>query len=913
MKYKDIINKLMLLLLFVAGVTSCSDETTEQIESGYGYVQFQVASVGTRASQELDYLSEAKKIEVTLLHNDNRITQTLNLTSVEGMGEMGLTSEKLQLLDGNYKLQSYTLYGVSETVGEDLKPIMQIDLDELTSFSITSSYITKVDVDVKSVLRGNVSFLLTKDLTAFDDAAQAAGKALSRSVEPETTQDEDEFNYNNIESVEIYYKKKGTQQQPYTRLCDVYRDYETGLLRTDTISIEAKEYEITQIRMFASDERLLLLAQDLKDCFVNVVPNEVQSPEVPIKYEEGNLAIKDYIALYNIWKNMEGEEWSYYGENFPIGANWRFENRPVDEWGNQPCVTLNNAGRVVQLDLGAFNPSGNVPDALCDLSELEVLYLGHHNEEGDPNVITDEMNGFAIDMWKLNHNPNYNFERDYMDVFRARRALMHPSTVRTDLFTPKKKDVDVMKYATPVTYGNNQGKQTNRIKGLPEKIGNLKKLKTLFIANGLVSELPASFKELTALEELEIYNCKNMTKVPVEYLKNLNLVVLNFSINPQMFFGTNATGNEDLNSLFADKEYPICKTLQLMYLIGNRISHFPENIKNIADLRMLEMTRNRLTELPAMVDEDGTTRLFRPVEAIFADNSITKVDDNFCATEDLETLNLTNNALTVFPNLYKVKINGDEDSTIPPATLLDFSYNKISSFPKNFNGVKTETLNLTSNNFGENDDCKYGNNKHYFPLALAETGSIVLNLQLACCGLDSIPAEALLINIDTKEKPEPSQIVALDLKGNRLRYISYEFNLLNYPYFTGIDLSNNAFSIFPLNIFNVQAMSKVFLSGQYEIKGTGVNEVTVPCLKVFPQNVHKAFGLRVLDVSGNDIRKIIESDFPDQLAEFNVTDNPNLEMQVPSHVCTFIEMGRMFLYYDATQLITGCPILETEN
>ena len=350
-----------------------------------------------------------------------------------------------------------------------------------------------------------------------------------------------------------------------------------------------------------------------------------------------------------------------------------------------------------------------------------------------------------------------------------------------------------------------------------------------------------------------------------------------------------------------------------MYLIGNRISDFPENIKNIADLRMLEMTRNRLTELPAMVDEDGTKRLFRPVEAIFADNSIKTVDDNFCATEDLETLNLTNNALTVFPNLYKVKIDGDEDSTIPAATLLDFSYNKISSFPKNFNGVKTETLNLTSNNFGENDDCKYGNNKHYFPDALAKSGSIVLNLQLACCGLDSIPAEALLINIEAKEKPEPSQIVALDLKGNRLRYIPYKFNLLNYPYFTGIDLSNNAFSIFPLNIFNVQAMSKVFLSGQYEIKGTGVNEVTVPCLKAFPQNVHKAFGLRVLDVSGNDIRKIIESDFPDQLTEFSVTDNPNLEMQVPSHVCTFIEMGRMFLYYDATQLITGCPILETEN
>lgn len=907
----------MLLLLFVAGVTSCSDETTEQIESGYGYVQFQVASVGTRASQELDYLSEAKKIEVTLLHNDNRITQTLNLTSVEGMGEMGLTSEKLQLLDGSYKLQSYTLYGISENVGEDLKPIMQIDLDELTPFDVTSSYITKVDVDVKSVLRGQVSFLLTKDLTAFDGVAQAAGKALSRAVEPEQVQDEDEFNYNNIESVEIYYKKKGTQQQPFSRLCDVHRDYETGLLRTDTISIEAKEYEVTQIRMFASDERLLLLAQDLNDCYVNVVPNEVQSPEVAIKYGKDNLAINDYIALYNIWKGMEGEDWSYYGENFPVGANWRFENRPVDEWGKQPGVTLNNAGRVIQLDLGAFNPKGVVPDDLCKLSELEVLYLGNHNEEGDPSYITDEMNDFSIDMWKLNHNPNYNFERDYMDVFRARRALAHPSTVRTDLFTPKKKDVDVMKYATRVTYGNNQGKQTNRIEGLPENIGELTKLRSLFIANGLVSELPSTFKNLKALKELEIYNCKNMKKVPVEHLKDLNLVVLNFSINPQMFAGTNATGDQDLNSLFVE-ENAICKTLQLMYLIGNRISKFPENIKHIADLRMLEMTRNRLTDLPALLDNDGETRLFRPVEAIFADNSITRMDDDFCATEDLETLNLTNNALTEFPNLYKEEINGDEQSVIPPASVLDFSYNKIRSFRRSnngkFNGVKTETLNLTSNKFNENTECVYDNGKkHYFPHDLAESGSIVLNLQLACCGLDSISAEALMININGIEKPEPSQIVALDLKGNRLRYIPYEFNLLNYPFFTGIDLSNNAFSVFPINILSVEAMSKLLLSGQYEIKGTGSNEVTVPCLKDFPPNVTKAFGLRVLDLSGNDIRKIRETDFPDQLSELSVTDNPNLEMEVPSHVCTFIEMGRMYLYYDATQLITGCPILETEN
>ena len=900
MKILKYINRLMLLLLLVVGVTSCSDEDSEQLESGYGYVQFHVASVGTRSSQELEYLSEAKKIEVTLLNNDNRITQTLNLTSVEGMGDMGLTSEKLQLLDGEYKLQSYTLYGISETVGNDLEPLIQIDLDELTPFEVVSSSITKVDVDVKSIVRGKVSFLLTKDLSAFDNIKGEANKSASRAIEADVEQNPNEFNYNNIESVEVFYKKKGSQQQPFSRLCKVYRDYETGLLRTDTLAMEAKEYEVTQLRMFASNEMVLLLAQDMKDCFVNVLANETTSSDIPVKYDADNLAIKDYIALFNIWKNMKGEEWSYYGENFPIGANWRFENRPVDEWGKQPCVTLNNAGRVTQLDLGAFNPYGDVPEDLCNLTELEVLYLGHHNEEGDPSVITDETNGFAIDMWKLNHNPNYNFKRDYMDVFRARMALLHPSTVRTDLYKPKKGQVDVKKYATPVTYGNNQGKQTNRIKSLPKNIGNLKKLRAMFIANGLVSELPESFKELTSLQEFELYNCKNMKKVP-QCLKELNLVVLNFGVNPQMFEGEGATGNDDLNSLFDNPNNNICKTLQLMYLIGNKISEFPVNIKNIADLRMLDMTRNRLKELPNL------ERKFRPVQAFFADNQITRMDDDFCGTDDIESFSVTNNALTEFPNMYEEKINGDPYATIYGATSLDFSYNKINSFrggDDGFNGVKTETLNLTSNKFNENPNNKYGSSKVCFPKALNTSGSIVLNLQLANCGLDSIPNESF-----NKMK----QLVALDLKGNRLRYIPNEFHLETFPYFTGVDLSNNAFSIFPSNIFNVQAMSKVLLSGQFEIKKMNGKEVTVPCLKVFPPNLSKALGLRALDISGNDIRKIPETDFPTQLAEFNVQSNPNLEMVIPSEVCTFIQMGRMYLYYDATQMITGCPILETEN
>lgn len=894
MKILKYINRLMLLLLLLAGVTSCSEDETEQMRSGYGYVQFRLASAGTRATQELEYLSDAKKIEVTLLNGDNQITQTLNLTSVDGMGDYGLTSEKLELLPGEYKLQSYTLYGNPEVAGGDLEVLMQIDLDELIPFQVEVGHIGEVNVDVRSIVRGDVSFLLTKDLSVFDEDVANAKKAASRVTEEQSPE---EFNYDQIEEVEVYYRKKGTQQQPFVRTMKVYPDAETGLLRTDTIPMEAnKEYEITQLWMYAADKELLLLAQDMNDCYVTVTPNETISPELPIVYSKDNLAIKDYIVLYNIWNKMGGEEWSYYGENAPIGANWRFKNRPVDEWGIQPCVTLNNAGRVAQLDLGGFNPKGAVPESLCDLSELEVLYLGSHLEEGDPNVITDEMNGIAVvDMWKLNHDPNYNFKRDYMDVFRARMALTYPSHVRTDLATRSNKKSKLKKFLTPVTYDNTSYKQTNRITALPENIGNLKNLRSLFIANGQIAELPASFAELSGLQECEIYNCTKMTEFPAEQLKGLNLVVLNFSFNIGISNEKYKTG---LETLFAAGN-PICKTLQLLYLRSNLMVDFPTSIKNVEDLRMLDMSRNRLTTLPDL------ERKFRPVQALFCDNSITTMSDEFCTIDDVEELNVSNNRLTVFPNLFTKKI-ADEDPNKPsiyPAGTLDFSYNKINRFADNFNGVKTETLVLTSNKFDENPDNKTANGKVVFPDALSETKSVVQYLQIANCGLDSL-SNSSVENL--------KQLVALDCLGNRLRYIPDCFNLETFPYLTGVDLSNNAFAQFPTNILNVQALSKLLLASQFEIKKVNGKEVTTPCLKKFPANIGKHIGLRYLALSGNDIQQISETDFPTQLAELDVTENPNLEMTIPSEACTFIQMGRMIVYFDEDQLILGCPAL-TDN
>ena len=97
--------------------TGCSDD--EAVRSGdgtAGYLKLRISSskIATKAVT-MDKLSDAKKVELSLLYNDMPITQSLNLTSVADAADLGLESEKLELLSGEYQLMSYTLFS-------DVKP-----------------------------------------------------------------------------------------------------------------------------------------------------------------------------------------------------------------------------------------------------------------------------------------------------------------------------------------------------------------------------------------------------------------------------------------------------------------------------------------------------------------------------------------------------------------------------------------------------------------------------------------------------------------------------------------------------------------------------------------------------------------------------------------------------------------------
>ena len=106
---------------------------------------------------------------------------------------------------------------------------------------------------------------------------------------------------------------------------------------------------------------------------------ESKEVEVPVNISQADEYIKDYIALKEIWEELDGPHWSYAGDVEADGAIWNF-NKEIDLWGDQPGVQLHANGRVATISLEGFGPKGVVPDAIGQLTELSILYLGSHSD-----------------------------------------------------------------------------------------------------------------------------------------------------------------------------------------------------------------------------------------------------------------------------------------------------------------------------------------------------------------------------------------------------------------------------------------------------------------------------------------------------------------------------------------------------
>ena len=867
----------LLLSLLVYVVFSCTDDN-QISQGGSGYVQFKIykeASYGEQAASraganQLDSLYAAKKVKVLLSNNSFNFSQTLNLNAYdEESAEYGLRSDKLELQPGEYTIDAYYLYGKTENQLYAGQPA------EKTTFNVTSGTLIVQDLLTDVVGRGTVQFRLVKNI--IDSRA--------------ATSNEDSYPLSSIYKVNITVKNTETNRsQTFNDLEVEYKEdfsgsgngNRTSFCEIDSLLvIETGTYQITSYEAKDRNKTIQYFNDVvLKETKFTVYDNQKTEADVPVNLIKSAENILDYVALKAIWEAMGGPNWSYNGQSYPKGVNWSFDDKDIDMWGDQPGVGLDNNGRVISLNLGEFGATGKVPAAIGELSELQTLMLGTHNDLLGYGG-TDNQSALTSLKGELTSDRLAKIRSDYMDNFVShdlRDELSDPLKMALEIKGEYKRKVE-RKGISPKDV--NWGDLTNGITGIDPAIGKLKKLEVLYIANAPITSLPEAtpgndeepgIAGLEALTDLEIYNCPEMKIFPSVIAQLPELIQLNMAMNKQL---TSEEFNKGLKEL-AEGESK--EKIQIMYLGYNNISELPTAISGMKKLGKIDLIYNKLKKLPAFGKNVNL------VQANFDYNEIDEigVDANelFCGMDDVESISFSHNKLKKLPNIFDPK-------SIYIMASVSFAYNEIDDEGmEDFEGINTTNLSLA------------GNKLKRFPYQLFKFDSPLTVLNLSANQIETFKKGDLT-------GKNTYMLTTLDLTYNRLTELPSDFDGKTLPFLYGLDISGNQLKAFPWGAANISYLTVLALRNQRDNDGNRV-------YSEWPTSIYQHIGLRALFLGGNDIGKVPETETISYLINtLDVSDNPNIILNV-SDVCPYIKAGIYTLIYDTTQDIRGCDALELE-
>ena len=863
---------IFLLSLLCATLVIGCDQRAESLDAEYGHVQFRLLKEAqmepsSRSSEELEWLSDATKITVVLQCEGSTINQTLPLTSYDKQSaEWGLQSEKLRLMAGSYEVIGYYLY--------DSLDNMILTGDNCGKFSVVAGGLEIKKIGIPTIKRGIVGFALLK---AFPTTRYEA---------------EGDYAFSSIKSVDITVKDKFTgKKTTFEAMPTTYYEtfvegsYDKELYESNGRSaymicsvqywLEAGDYVVTSYTTYSDSKgkNTLEIAtiEDLKTEFT-IADNQSSMVAVPIILSKTSERIKDYEALRKIWLALDGKNWTFYGEEYNAGINWDF-NKDIDMWGEQPGVTLNADGRVVGLNFAGFGAKGVVPEAIGQLTELQTLYLGNHNEyiggydDGSNRISAMDYYERAI---------KRDVRRDLSPELQ--RALMTKEELDR-LHTAQRKDI---------AFGN----LTNGISGISRAMMRLTKLEQFFIANAPITaesffvdveenspyyeeQASWSWSQFEQLMDIEIYNCPNLRRLPMEFLAGVPKLQ---SLNVAMNYGISGEQLKEDWEAFIDGESG--DEIQILYLSYNNLHETPSHdyMKRMVKLGYLDCSSNKLEVVHSLGRE------ISPATLIFDYNNIETITveegDYFCGMSQLETFSCSNNRLKRLPDLFSAR-------SIYTMLSADFSSNEITELENGneWRGINTETLNLANNRLAS------------LPKRIMQSGSSVQVLMLSANGMRTIE-EGALTGANSK------QLTTIDLSFNRLKELPYnDFSITNVPYLYGIDLSSNAFEAFPYAPLTVDRLTVLSIRQQRDDEGNRT-------LKEWPTGIGTHKSMAALYIGSNDLRRIDDTISP-YILLFEIKDNPNISIDL-STVCPYIEMGYYQLIYDSTQDIRGCDALNLD-
>ena len=909
MNYKRLYGWLcpMTAVLLLLCMSCVKEDALDLREKGYGYVQFKLYKAasypGTKApgdydnDKQIDSLSLVSKLEVKLEYNGSELSQTLVMNAYDdNNAEYGLRSDKLKLLTGQYTILSYSLYDKL-----DNKIVVHNPSGWIRNFEVVSGGLLVHDLLATVEARGNVKFRVVKAKDSFLDRPDAEVKSTGGGQNREYSLDE-------IKTISL--KLVSSDNEPYTfeKLPvkfsvhfdedDEYSDsfgYQTSSLTCDSLLVlPAGEYTIEEYTAYDSNKSPIEVNRNVNADNFEVKDNQVTDVDVPVKLFEVNEYIKDYYALYEIWKSLEGEKWFYSGEDFAPGANWDF-NKDPDLWGDQPGVSLHSNGRVALINISDFGFGGTLPEAISQLTELTELYLGTHNDMNqnefkDPTLEPGTRDRMARHKKYLAYKyPAIQFSepvaRGMMENGVEIPEIAQYKTMSETAVLKAEKDMMNRIQLKDVT----AGKLYNSMKEIHEAIWTLDKLERLTIANGLLEDFPAKPSEmdsehgLMSLTDLEIYNCRELND-PTEAIKDMpSLVSLNLSQNNPNW--TSEQANNILHSLAAE-DSKSCAKIQILYMNNSRLTRVDGGIlRKMKSLGLLDLSDNEIAEVTAFGDSINFVQLH------LNNNKIKKLekgqDEAFCKMVDVETFSVRNNLITEFPDIF-------DASSKYGMTSVDFSYNQISSFAGyerdesgkevltgTNGGIYVETLTLANNPIKT------------YPMMFRDTDSKVAYVNLRGCGMTEIPDSAFSYD-------NAVYLTSFDLSYNKLKKFPMNFHAGNVPYLYGLDVSYNCFSEFPYEQFDMRGLTVFAIRGQRDENGE-------KCLREWPTGVYQHAGLRGLYLGSNDIGKVEDTISP-LCYYLDISDNDNIVFDA-SDICYEWQRGAYILFYDKWQDIRGCDLM----
>lgn len=784
---------LLVVAVLTMAVTSCSEDTLERWDGTYGYVQFmlskKVSSRATRAAavDKLEKLGDAKKIKVVMEHDGTTVSQTLILNAYnEENAEYGLKSEKLQLASGTYTIIGFYLY---DGVDEEL-----LASSAGETFTVQGGGLTVQNLMVETVERGKVQFDLVKQWA--ETRASKDPEYLFSNIRLIDVSVTNLFTHetHTITNLKVKYKEGSKENQNPDNADDKYMDVATAHCDS-TIWLPAGTYQVTSYTTYGKTGAVKTTyeTQPVKGKAFVITDNQLTSDaQVPILLSETKEYIKDYKALKAIWESLQGKDWSFYGDATFHGANWNF-NKELDMWGEQPGVTLNSNGRVIGIIIAGFGAKGIVPDAIGQLTELQVLNFGSHDEKIGANLFDE------YDANKMTAARKLAMRHDYENKFLKYDPRANMSEMIKESFNSDSKNAkNLIKKDSRIQLKDAQiGLTTNKITGISKAIYRLTKMQQFYIGNSPITagEVCSKFYDdesseyhrfaeefteeawdkMTTLTDLELYNCPKLTRLPDFYYNLPNVQAFNLARNKGI---SAAQLRDDWEQMATSK---IGKTLQILYLSHNNLEEFPASwaLRNMLKLGLLDLANNNIKKVHAFGKEVELASLY------LNNNQIEEIPADLCGFSDnTESLNFSYNKLKKIPNIF-------DASSIHVMGSVDFSNNEISGVDNagGYKGINASTVSLANNKLAK------------FPSELISAGSPIITLDLSGNQMTSIPKGSI-------RGKYAYLLQVMDFRFNKLTSLSDDFLSDNMPYITNIDLSYNCFSQVPtqpLNSANLRA------------------------------------------------------------------------------------------------------------